>query len=236
MTFLEKLEPGVKGFVLIDKPKGIPSFRCVSILRRITREKRVGFAGTLDPLASGLMIMAVGREYTKRLDEFAKLDKTYEVEIELGKVSDSYDADGVVTDYAFSGENSSSSKNMNNTFVSAVLDKNFIQAKVDDNFLGERDQVPPIFSAVHVNGKRAYELARSGKKVELKSRKVIFYEIKVLAYEWPLLSLKIHCSSGTYVRSFANDLGVLLGCGGYVKDLRRTKIGDFKIEDVIIGL
>lgn len=210
------------GFFLIDKPSGISSFDCIRKLRRVCNIRRMGFAGTLDPLATGLMILAVG-EATKLLSYLEKSDKVYDVGIFLGATSDTYDSQGKIT----VGDESLSARAGKN------LSKSGIQTFLEDNFLGEQQQVPPIFSAIHVDGKRAYDLARKGEKVELKSRKVVFFDLKVKAYAWPDLHLQVHCSSGTYVRSLAHDLGQKLGCGGYVKDLRRVKIGSFKVQDAV---
>ena len=208
---------------MIDKPKGVPSFRCVSVLRRLTGIKRIGFAGTLDPLASGLMILAVGRGATKLLGEFSKLDKVYDVEIELGKVSNSYDSDGNITCI----------KNLDELLIMKNMNKKSVQSLLEENFSGEREQVPPIFSAIHVEGKRAYDLARKNVEVKLKSRKVVFFSIEIISLELPFLTLRVHCGSGTYIRSLAHDLGQLLGCGGYVKELRRIKIGRLEVKNAV---
>ncbi len=207
----------MQGFLLIDKPKGRTSFHCVSVLRRLTGERRIGFAGTLDPLATGLMVLAVGRVCTRELGQLSKLDKVYEVEIEFGKVSDTYDADGNV-------------KNVENV---EEIDIHRIKELIESHFTGEKMQVPPAFSAIKVGGKRAYALARQNKEVKLEPRKVIFHEVGVVSYSWPLLVLRIHCGSGTYVRTLAHDLGGLLGCGGYVKELRRLKVGNLSVEEAI---
>ncbi len=204
------------GFLLLDKPKGITSFFCVKMLRRILGVKKMGFAGTLDPLATGLMIVAVG-EATKMIPFLEGADKVYEVKIRLGKVSTTYDGEGEVTDY----------KNA----VRPVRSE--IGRVLEEDFLGERDQVPPIYSAIWVDGKRAYDLARKNKDFKMKSRRVNFFDLKIKAYAWPNLSVKTHCSSGTYIRSLAHDLGAALKCGGYVVDLRRVKIGEYSIKDAV---
>ncbi len=208
---------------MIDKPKGVPSFRCVAVLRRLTGVRRIGFAGTLDPLASGLMILAVGRPATRQLGNLTKMDKVYDVEIELGKVSDSYDADGKIECI----------KNLDEKSFIKKLNKNYIQEVLEENFSGERLQQPPVFSAIQIGGKRAYALARQNKEVKLEPRKVVFHSITVLSYLWPVLALRVHCGSGTYIRSLAHDLGEILGCGGYVKELRRIKVGSFDVADAV---
>jgi tRNA pseudouridine55 synthase len=203
-------------FLLIDKPEGKGSFDCVRILRRMSGVKRIGFAGTLDPLASGLMIFAVG-EATKLIPYLEKSDKRYDVTVRLGAESDTYDAQGKISEVK----------------CDVPPGREEIVRLIEENFTGEREQTPPAFSAVHVDGKRAYDLARMGKKVNLKPRKVVFYEVAIVAYEWPALKMSVHCGSGTYVRSLAHDLGRLLGCGGYVEALRRTAIGRHAVKDAV---
>lgn len=202
------------GFVLIDKAKGKTSFSCVAALRKIFNVKRVGFAGTLDPLATGLLLIGVG-EATKMISYLEGLDKTYETTIHLGQVSTTYDGEGSIRDVEEAVEPS----------------KRQIEAVLQEFFHGEREQVPPVYSAIQIEGKRAYDMARKNQKVELAPRKVVFHEVEILSYEWPLLRIGMKVSKGTYVRSFAHDLGENLGCGGYVEDLRRTKIGDFSVSD-----
>ena len=204
------------GFLFIDKLKGETSFSCVSALRRILGVRKIGFLGTLDPLATGLLIFAVG-EATKLISFLEGLDKTYEVSVRMGAVSNTYDAEGEIEE--ISG------------FDKPELSK--IEKILKNDFLGEREQVPPAFSAIHIDGKRAYELARKGEKVEMKSRKVTFYGLKIVSYEWPLVRILVHCGSGTYVRSLAHDLGQKLGCGGYVEELRRTKVSNFSVEEAV---
>ncbi len=204
------------GFFLIDKPKGVTSFLCVKKLRRLTGMKKAGFAGTLDPLASGLMILAVG-EATKMISYLEKADKVYEVKIKLGEVSNTYDGEGEIK-------------------VLDVVEKPSrvrILEVLEDDFTGEKDQVPPNFSAIWVDGKRAYDLARKKKDFELKSRRVHFYESVLKSYSWPYLRAVVHCSSGTYIRSFADDLGRILGCGGYVDELRRLKVDGFSVKKAV---
>jgi tRNA pseudouridine55 synthase len=206
----------MNGFLLVDKPKGITSFYCVKILRKMIGVRRIGFAGTLDPLATGLMIFALG-EATKMIEYLEKSDKVYEAVIRLGAVSDTYDAEGNIEE--MSGYEKP--------------ERHKIEKVIKEEFVGLREQIPPAFSAIHVDGKRAYDLARKGEKVELKKRTVQFFSIDINSYNWPLLKVTIHCGSGTYVRSFAHDLGKILGCGGYVEELRRVKIGPHKIADAV---
>lgn len=206
----------MNGFLFIDKPKGLTSFSCLRGLRKVCNMKRLGFLGTLDPLATGLMIYAVG-EATKLISFLEGMDKVYDVWIELGAKSTTYDAEGELT------------VKKNPRKPGRVE----IEEMLEEEFLGERMQVPPAYSAIQIGGKRAYALARKGEKVELKSRKVVFYDLKLKSYSWPMLRISVHCSSGTYIRSLAHDLGEKLGCYGYVKDLRRTKIGSYSIKDAV---
>ena len=174
----------------------------------------MGHAGTLDPLATGLLIIAVGKS-TKQISEFMGLPKEYEVEIEFGKVSNTYDADGTLTPQEG---------------APAFIKKEDFE-KILPQFTGEIMQMPPIFSALKVKGQRAYDLARTGQEVHLEPRKVTISEIEILDYSWPFVKLRVACSKGTYIRSLAHDLGQVLGCGGYVKELRRTKIGHYTVTN-----
>ncbi|MBD3328183.1 tRNA pseudouridine(55) synthase TruB [Candidatus Peregrinibacteria bacterium] len=202
----------MNGFLLINKPKGVPSFKCVSVVRKLCNLKKVGFAGTLDPLASGLMILAIG-EATKLIYMLDGLDKQYEVVVRLGASSTTFDGEGDI----FETENCA--------VPSLKVVKDLISAK----FMGERQQMPPKYSAVQINGKRAYQMARAGDEVLLMPRKVFFRNVEILDYNYPRLVLRVDCSKGTYIRSLANDLGAELGCGGFVEDLTRTKIGEYSL-------
>lgn len=206
----------MEGFLLIDKPKGITSFDVVAKVRKLTGEKRVGHSGTLDPLATGLLIVAVSRGATRHLQKFVGLDKEYEVTAKFGYISDTYDAD---------------SKNITSVKPNFKIGREGVENTIKANFLGKIKQIPPAYSAIKIGGKKAYELARKGEAVSLGARSVAIEEFKVLKFKWPLIAFRIHCSSGTYVRSLIHDLGQKLGCGAYVVELRRTKIGDFKIEN-----
>lgn len=203
---------------MIDKPKGITSHDVVDAVRRATGDRRVGHAGTLDPNATGLLIVGVGREFTKKLGSITKdTDKTYEAEIYLGETRDTDDSEGNVL----------------------IKSTDFIQPDKDNinrvlkEFIGEQDQMPPAFSAIKMAGKKAYELARKGIDPELSMRKVVVHSIKLDSYEFPILRITCRVSSGTYIRSLARDIGQNLGCGAYLKELRRTKIGKFSVEKAI---
>lgn len=205
------------GFLLIDKRSGPNSFKLVVAVRKLTGERSVGFAGTLDPLASGLMVMAVG-EYTKLLAYLEAEDKVYLAGVRLGAVSDSYDAEGRITESGSGG---------------VVPSREVVEKMIRDKFTGEIMQVPPRFSAIQVGGVRAYDMARSGKEFELKERRVVIYSCEVVRYEFPDLVLRVHCSKGTYIRSLAHDLGRELGCGGYIYSLRRERVGGLSVEDAV---
>jgi len=204
-------------FYLINKEKGCASFKNISILRRVLNLKKVGFAGTLDPMASGLLIMASGKA-TKFLDAFHSLDKVYGAQIELGKISDTFDAEGVIKETKHKKE----------------ISKEQIQKLLDKKFTGTILQTPPIFSAKKINGQKAYDLARENKKVKLKPVKITINEIKILKYEYPYIDLEINCSKGTYIRSIANDLGKKLKIGGMLVKLKRTSIGPFDLKHSLL--
>jgi len=202
------------GFLLIDKPKGMTSHDVVDYLRKVTKIRKIGHAGTLDPIATGLLILGIGREATKRLGEFQKLDKEYIAKIRLGVKSDTFDKEGKIEEIK----------------VEKIPKREEIE-EVLKSFLGEILQTPPSYSAKKIKGKKAYELARKGIKLELLPVKVKIYQIEILNYSFPYLEIKVSCSSGTYIRSLANDIGEKLKVGGIVEKLRRTKIGNFKVEN-----
>ena len=207
--------------LLIDKPSGITSFDVIRKLRGnfAGRAPKMGHAGTLDPLASGLLIIGLNKA-TKRLAHFMNMPKTYEVAIEFGKVSDTYDAAGNI-------ENSAAAAAALNIIKEEFFEKTLQQ------FIGKISQMPPDFSAKRINGKRAYDLARKGISPQLKPQTVEIYSLEITNWDWPFVSLRVKCGKGTYIRSLAHDLGQKLGCGGYVKELRRTAIGDFKVEQAV---
>jgi len=205
-------------FLLIDKLKGITSHDVVDQLRNITGIKKIGHAGTLDPMAKGLLVVGIGRESTKKLGSISKdTKKTYEAEIFLGRETDTYDADGEIV-----------AETADCTQPSLVDIK-----KIVNKFHGEIAQTPPKFSAIKIKGKKAYELARKGEDVKLDPRKITIYSIKILKYSFPNLSIEVECSSGTYIRSLANDIGKELGCGAHLSGLIRTGIGEFKLENAV---
>ena len=206
----------MEGLVLFNKPRGYTSYQVVEFFKRKT-QKKVGHGGTLHPFAEGLLILGIG-EYTKELSKFLKESiKTYIAEITLGARSTTYDIEGEIT------KTNSDLTQINEEKIKEVL----------DSFIGEIEQVPPPFSAVKIKGKPAYLLARKGKKVDLKPRKVKIYEIKILDYNWPKLTVEVTCSSGTYIRSLANDIGEKLKVGGYLSELKRTKINEFTLDQAL---
>ena len=209
---------------MVDKPPGWTSHDVVAKVRRLISEVagkkvKVGHSGTLDPAATGLLILVVG-SYTKKAGEFSKLDKTYEAELTLGKVSTTGDSEGQINTYR--------------VVPGVVPDRRpglqQVQA-VLRTFLGEIEQTPPAFSAIKIDGQRAYKMARAGEEVKLEPREVTIYEVSILSYEYPKLRLKTRVSSGTYIRSLAEDIGQKLGTGAYLSALRRTKVGDFDVKD-----
>ncbi len=204
------------GFILIDKPLGLSSHGVVNRLRRLSGIKKIGHAGTLDPQASGLMILAVAREATKNISKFVKMDKEYEAEIHLGVTTDTYDQEGQILS-EYKGEK---------------IDKEKISAALS-NFLGEQEQLPPMYSAKKINGQKLYNLARKGKEIDRPKSHITIHDLEILDYKWPILKLRVACSSGTYIRSLAADLGAFLGVGAYLSNLRRTKIGRFAIDQAV---
>lgn len=197
----------------IIKPKGPTSHDIIDQVRRITKIRRVGHAGTLDPAASGVLVVAIGREATKQLTTIVDKDKEYVATIRLGATSSTDDGEGVIVPSDWSRAPS--------------------EKRVEDSvnmFVGEILQVPPAFSAIKMGGKKAYELARKGKDVVMEPRKVVLHSIEVLDYDWPKLKLKVHCGKGVYIRSLARDIGAALGCGGYMSELIRTRVGEYTLD------
>ncbi len=200
--------------LLIDKPLGWTSFQVVQWVKKHLKVKKAGHAGTLDPLATGLLIVATEKK-TKTLSTYQDLPKTYIAQLRLGFTTPSYDAEFPPQPY---GDPSKVDEQQ----IKAVL----------KSFEGWIEQVPPMFSAVKVQGKRAYALAREGKKVVLKPKKVFIERIEILSWEPPeRLAIKVICGKGTYIRSLAHDIGQRLSCGAYLTALRRTAIGPYHVKD-----
>lgn len=199
--------------MLIDKPLEWTSFDVIRKLRSLLRIKKIGHAGTLDPLATGLLIVCTGK-FTKRINEFMAQEKEYTGTITLGATTPTYDLESEPRDL----------KPVDH------LQEDAIRAATA-SFTGTILQVPPIHSAIKKEGKRVYELARQGKEVQLDPRKITISEFEITAIHLPRVEFKVVCSTGTYIRSLANDFGAALGCGGYLSALCRTRIGNFKVED-----
>ena len=203
-----------KGFLIIDKPQKWTSHDVVAKMRNLLGERKIGHLGTLDPISTGVLVLAVGKEFTVQAQDYMGVDKEYEVEMELGKSSDTYDADGEVKETGF---------DLNSLTKERILE-------VLESFWGKSMQMPPAFSAKKVGGKRAYKLARAGKEVKLEPREVEMHGAD-LQVELPFVRFTATVSSGTYIRSLVHDVGRELGCGAIMTALRRTRVGDFKIED-----
>lgn len=210
------------GILLVDKPSGWTSFDVVAkirgTLKRGSGQKvKVGHTGTLDPLATGLLIIVVGN-YCKRAGEFSKLDKTYQVEMKLGQNSTTGDEEG------------------QKTSVSATVPPESDTETILESLIGDIMQIPPTHSAIKIDGKRAYKLARAGQQFKIEPRKVRINSIKLESYDYPLVRFSADVGSGTYIRSLVADVGKELKTGAYMAGLRRTKVGDFNVEDAKINL
>jgi len=213
----------MQGILLVDKPAGWTSFDVVNYVRRRVaaaeglrpKQVKVGHAGTLDPFATGLLILLIGKEFTRRAAEFSKLDKTYEVTMRLGTTSTTGDPEGQITP-------------VNDKIPTKTEIKNTLK-----KFTGTINQTPPAYSAIKVNGQRAYKLARAGKEVVIEPRQVTINRLKLLDYNYPELKFTADVSSGTYIRALVEDIGQALGTGAYTINLRRTVIGNYKVESAV---
>jgi len=203
--------------LLIDKPSHMTSFGVVArVRRRMSQEAghkvKVGHTGTLDPFATGLMIIVTGKE-CRNAGTYSKLDKVYEATVRLGQTSTTGDPEGDLTDV-------SSEQPTREQIDAAII-----------QFTGEIRQRPPMFSAIKINGQRAYKLARAGEVVEMPERQVTIYSLEVIDYAYPNLRIRAHVSSGTYIRTLAEDIGAVLNVGAYCSELRRTKVAEYSIDD-----
>ncbi|MEW6287768.1 MAG: tRNA pseudouridine(55) synthase TruB [Chloroflexota bacterium] len=211
----QDVKNAISGVLVVDKPVGMTSHDVVQAIRNGTGLRRAGHTGTLDPRASGVLVILVGPAV--RLSEYVSAsDKRYQAIIRLGAKTDTFDADGKFTQ---------SNQPIN------ITEEQF--EEVLKTFIGEIEQTPPPYSAVKVQGRKAYEMARKGEEVELAPRKITVHHLEVLEWAPPEVVIDVHCSSGTYVRSLANDLGEKLGCGAYLVGLRRTKSGRFSLRDAV---
>ncbi len=203
--------------ILIDKPRGYTSFDIVKKVRKAYPGyvKKIGHAGTLDPMATGLLILCCGK-MTKQIQEFQNKAKTYQGTMMLGGETASFDADTEITQ----------------TFDTDHLTEASLKA-IAQNFIGSIEQVPPQYSAVKVEGKRAYDSARKGEKVQIDAKTVNVYDFQLTSINLPEVTFKVQCSKGTFIRSIARDFGQALNNGGYLTSLRRTAIGDYQVEDAL---
>jgi len=208
------IKNAISGVLVVDKPVGLTSHDVVQIVRKGTNIRRAGHTGTLDPRASGVLVILIGPAV--RLSEYVSAsDKRYQAVVRLGATTDTYDADGRVLNQA--------PVNITEEQFENVLDK----------FIGKIEQVPPPYSAVKVKGRKAYEMARQGEEVDLQPRTIEVYNLELLEWAPPEAVIDVYCSSGTYVRSLAHDLGEELGCGAHLVGLRRTKSGRFTLRDAV---
>ncbi len=201
--------------LLIDKPLHWTSFDAVRKIRNAIRIKKVGHAGTLDPLATGLLIICTGK-FTKKINEYMAAEKEYTGSFTLGASTPTYDMESAATDFK----------------DTSGISQEQIHAATK-NFIGEIQQVPPIYSAIKKDGVALYELARRGVEVELKPRTITIKTFEITSVEMPKVNFRVTCSTGTYIRSLANDFGAALGCGAYLSALRRTRIGEYSVDDGI---
>ncbi len=205
---------GREGFFNIYKPKGWSSFQVVGRLRKLTGIKKVGHGGTLDPLAEGVLVVAVGREFTRQLSEVVAKEKEYRAEIKLGQTSTTDDEEGEKNEVHFAQAPSREE-------VLAAL----------DGFVGEIQQTPPLFSASKISGEAAYKKARRGERFDPGAHSVLIKSIELLNYQFPVVEVKVITGPGVYIRSLARDLGTKLKTGGYLTALVRTRVGRFRIEE-----
>jgi len=203
-----------KGILLVDKATHTTSFHIVSILRRLTGVQKIGHAGTLDPFATGVMVMLIDKEYTRKSADYLNSDKAYRATLHLGISTETYDIEGAVTERS-----------------EKVLNFKEIQLAIQ-SFQGEILQTPPMYSAKKVGGKKLCDLARRGISIEREPVRVKL-KIECISYQYPLLEIQVECSKGTYIRSLAHDIGQFLGCGAHLCKLSRTRSGSFHLEDCV---
>ena len=201
------------GILLVDKPKGMTSHDVVARLRRVFKIKKIGHAGTLDPMATGLLLILVGKA-TKASQYLMSMDKEYAGTVKLGEVTDSQDADGEI---------------VATTPVPDLVEKDV--AEVIKTFLGDQYQIPPMYSAKKINGQKLYKLARQGKEVKREPRIIHISRYEITRFDLPEISFHVACSKGVYIRTLAHDLGERLGCGGHLCDFRRTAVGSFSVKN-----
>jgi len=200
----------------VYKPKGPSSNRVLTEIKKITGIKKIGHAGTLDPLAEGILVIGLGRESTKKLNVEVKKEKEYIAEIKLGVESETDDEEGEKIIHQ----------------VNKEPDIRIIK-KIIKKYIGEIEQIPPFYSAIKINGQEAYKRIRRGEKIIMKPRKIIIKDIKILKYKWPILKIKVVTGPGAYIRSLARDIGNQLKVSGYLFSLIRTRVGEYKIDRAI---
>lgn len=210
----------IDGILIVDKELGITSYDVIRKLKRILgKDQKIGHAGTLDPLASGLLIVLLGKA-TKMMNTFHSYEKVYEVTAQLGFSTDTQDMEGKIL-----------TKDQSNRKPS----RDEMERIIEGNFIGDILQTPPIYSAKKIEGRKAYDLAREGKEVELKPTTISVSQFEVYEYEYPMFKSKIKCSTGTYIRTLIHDLGVKLGTYATTKELRRISIGSFDVQEAVLS-
>lgn len=227
-----------KGVFAAYKTRGMTSHDVVARVRKITGVQRVGHGGTLDPLAEGVLVIAIGRENTKLLDQYVKGEKEYIAKIKLGEISVTDDSEGPIKAYReiksrVEGIKKSKNKNLRDPITYDLRPKLADIERVIQKYIGIFPQVPPIYSAKKVNGKTAYKQARRGSNIKLEPKMVKIMDIKVYSFKYPFLTIRVTCGSGVYIRSLARDIGHDLGVGGYLASLERTRVATFKKNDCI---
>lgn len=206
----------INGLLLVDKPKGMTSHDVIDVLRRKLQIRKIGHAGTLDPQATGLLLILISKTATKKASLFSGLDKTYEARLTLGIKTDTADHTGAVI-------SEKEVRDLTQQQISAAFEK----------FLGPSQQVPPMVSAKKIGGKKLYTLARKGISIERLPQQIEISSLNISLIDLPHIYFTVRCSKGTYVRTLCEDIGEVLGCGGHMNGLRRLAIGDYKVEDAI---
>jgi tRNA pseudouridine55 synthase len=212
----------MQGILLVDKPADWTSFDVVNYVRRIVanaegkkpKNCKVGHTGTLDPFATGLLVLLIGKEYTRKATTLSKVDKTYEVTMKLGETSTTGDPEGEII-----------------TFPDGIVPTKDALSAILEQFKGQIEQVPPAYSAIKIDGQRAYKLARAGKAVVIEPRQTTIHRLVVTDYTYPYVTYSADVSSGTYVRTLSEDIATALGTGAYTTALRRTRVGEFAMAD-----
>jgi tRNA pseudouridine55 synthase len=204
------------GLLILNKPINCSSMDVIRRIRKLTGIKKVGHAGTLDPLATGVLLVCIGKS-TKKISTLMDLKKEYITKIDLHAFSTTQDAEGELTSVE----------------INKIPTYEEIEQILNSKFIGNISQIPPKFSALKINGVRAYKKAANGEDFEINARNITIYSIEIISYNWPLLEIKVNCSKGTYIRSLAQDIGKELKTGGYIIELIRTAIGNYTLEQTL---